>query len=53
MISAVDVRVGEHLSPQVLDRPARIGQHMVQRTEGHWRSFDLALVAQVQDAADQ
>jgi hypothetical protein len=53
MISAVDVAIGEHLVPQVLDRTARIGQHLVKRGKGRRRSFDFALVAQVQDAANQ
>ena len=53
MISAVDVTVREHLIPQLLDRPARISQHLVKRGKGRRRSFDFALVAKMQYAADQ
>ena len=51
MISAVDMTIGEHLSPQVLDRPARIGQHPVERGKGRWRSFDFALVGSSSEPA--
>ena len=40
MIPAVDVSIGEHLIPQLLDWPARIGQHMVKAGEGCRRSFN-------------
>ncbi len=53
MILPVDVTVNQHLIPQLLDRPARIGQHLVKRAEGLWRSFDLAFVAQMQNTTDQ
>jgi hypothetical protein len=53
VVPAVDVSARDHLSPQVLDRPARIGQHMFQRAEGRRHSFAFGFVAQVQYAADQ
>ena len=53
MILPVDVSIGEHLIPQLLDRPAGVGQHTVKRAEGRWRSFNFGLVAQMQNTTDK